>query len=283
MTEQEYICQQQMLGWKVHEHDGIFWRQRGPFFAQPVFDFRSFSPGSARPKRLLSFLGYAHQVPDSKQSNRTIQYMVLDRETVNKYSLTSIDGKKRNQVRQGLKQCEVKQIVEIQPWLEEMRLINISQAHRLMADSKFDTAPSAYQIQAEAWRSKMITLFSWPGREWWGAFVNGKLMAYLVTLHVENLIFFDATKTHTDAFKYRPTDALYHTILSRLSTDTSYARIINSPSSRPSLDEFKGQFLFRAVPIHYFYSNPQVRSVVVRGVKLANALSNSFHRLTEKK
>ena len=281
MTEAEYIHQQRLLGWKIHENAGVYWRQKNSFFAQPVFEFRPFSVGFSVPKKIHSLLGYVHQVPDARQANKIVQFMGMSGETIRSYSLNQLDGKKRNKVRQGLKNCAVKAIEDIALHLEEMRQINISQASRLMGDVRFDTAPSAYVKNAEAWKQKMKTLFALPGRKWWGAFVGGKLIAYVVTLHIEDIVFFDTTKTHTEAFRFRPTDALYHTILEYLATDKTCARIMNSQVSRPSLDEFKQQFLFRATPVYYYYSNPNLHKMVANGLMLCKGILSRARRATD--
>jgi len=278
MTEAEYIEQQRQLGCRIHEHQGLAWRQRGPGFAQPVFEFRPFAPGAFQPRRLRALLGYVHQVPDASQAHRTVEFMAMDRPTLASYSLAALDGKKRNQVRQGLRLCSVHRLDNLEPVLEDMRQINISQATRLLQDATFDTPPEAYERGADAWRTRCRRLFALPGRLWWGAFADDHLVAYAVTLHVEHCVFLESTKTHSDAFRRRPTDALYHALLEHLAGDATCTRLFNSPVSRPSLDEFKRQFRFAPTPVHYYYSAPRLRGLASLVLHRLRRASSALHR-----
>ena len=262
LSEAEYAQQLRARGCRIHENQTVWWKTKYPLFCEPAFEFRCFEPGAARPWSSESMLGYAHRVPAAGMSNRVIEYMVLEGDALRGFSLARLGQKKRNQVRQGLKYCQIAQMQTLTPWLEDLRQINISQAERLMNDSTFDTPPGDYVKHAEAWRSRMETAFALPGRDWWGAFADGKLVAYLVTLRVENTLCIDTSKAHTEALKLRPNDALYWTVLEKAALDTECGRIMNSPVSRGTLDHFKKEFLFEKRPLYFYNSNPRLRRVL---------------------
>jgi hypothetical protein len=262
LSETEYALQLETLGHQVHANGSVWWKTKYPLFCEPAFEFRCFEPGAARPRASKAVLGYAHRVPEAGRSNRVIEYMVLDGDDLRGFSMARLGQKKRNQARQGLKRCQVSKLQTLTPWLEDLRRINISQAERLLMDTTFDTPPSDYVKHAEAWRSRMTTAFALPGRDWWGAFADGKLVAYLVTLSVENTLCIETSKAHTEALKLRPNDALYCTVLENAAQDPDCRQIMNSPASRGSLDHFKEEFLFEKRPLYFYNSQPRLRRVL---------------------
>jgi hypothetical protein len=131
LTELEYVEQLRQSGHKIHEHDGIFWEQTYPFYCRPAFIYRAFDRGTARPHPLKSLLGYSHQIIESNKATDYKTFMEIDREVLNDYSIPKLLPKKRSQVRQSLRNCEVKLITHMDDELiERFRQINIEQSVR---------------------------------------------------------------------------------------------------------------------------------------------------------
>jgi hypothetical protein len=252
LTEEEYARQARELGRDVHLNDGIWWERHYLGYCKPVFEFRPFSPGQARPKFSKSFLGYSHQVSDGSQANRVLEVMALQGDALRSFSLDALDGKKRNQVRKGLKNCEVRRITNLRASLEDVRQINISQAERQMETGSFGKPARYYTEQAEEWKREIELWFRLPGREWWGAFVGERLGAYMITFQVEAVRFMFVMKTHSDFLRLCLTDAIYFTVLKQAAEEKSCQRVINGGPMRDSLDRYKEQFLFRRVSVPYF-------------------------------
>lgn len=258
LTEEEFIEEERKLGRKLHEHDGVWWVQRRPFYCKPVLEFRAFPRGSARPGLGRSFLGYSHQVLNPGEGNRMLEFMILDGEDLRLFSLEKLKSEKRTRVRKGLKACEVRLITDIEPYLETIRLINISQAQR---HSRTDVPPSYYTDHIDKWRREMRAGHAHRGMKWWGAFKGDQLLGYLVTVGVEETLYISAVKTDSEHMKSCPSDALHCTVLESAAVDERCARIVHGGPANEGLDRYKELFLFRKVAISYFTAGRALYSV----------------------
>lgn len=261
LTEAEFVKQQQSLGKKIHEHDGVFWEEVYPFYCKPAFIYKAFDPKAARPAPWRSLMGYSHQVLTKEKGNRTVPFMVLERDRLDDFSLMKLPPKKRNQVRRAVEQCNIRPIPDLEQELERMREINLSQALRQEGGAGSDVPPSRYKDEANDWRRQIRQEFSLTGREWCGAFVNGILAAYLRTYQINGIRIIQQVKSDTIFFKFHPVDALYFDLLSRAATDTSCTKIINGDPRHDSLNHFKEQFLFRPLCFPYYSSKARLVDV----------------------
>jgi len=254
LTEEQYAQQLKSLGHRVHVSDGVWWQSIYPFYCKPAFVFRAVSPGSARPRLRHSLLGYSHQVPSEREGNRHVSYMVLADE-LRSFSLSSIKSVKRNQVRRGLELCEIRQIVEIEPFLERIRQINVSQAIRQESRFGAETPATRYIDKADRWRLQVIREFRLGDREWWAASVEGMIAAYMVTYQVETVRIIEKVKSDTEYLKSYPVDALYFTVLEAAAKERTCELVVNGQPLHRSLDHYKEQFLFKAKQYPYFSSH----------------------------
>ena len=252
MTVATFAGQQRSLGLRIHEHDGEFWEEVRPFYCKPAFPYRAFDRGAVRPDRWRSLLGYSHPVHRAEEGNRTLATMELDRGTLDGYGLEKLPQKKRNQVRRAMERCEIRLIADLESWLERMREINLGQAVRLGAEGA--VSPERYTRDAEDWRAQIRREFALPGREWWGAFVDGRLAAYLRTYQVEDVRIIQQTKADPECYCHKPMDALYHAVLAHAAADPGCRRIVNGSPLHGSLNHFKEQFLFRTVERPWYSS-----------------------------
>lgn len=258
LSTPQFVAQQRLLGRRIHEHDGVYWEEVYPFYCKPAFVHQAFDRGAARPARLRQLLGYSHQVRDSAQANRWLSMMVLDRHTLDGFHLHQLPQKKRNNVRRARERCEVRPITDLNSNLERLREINVAQALRQAQGAGSDTLPERYVREADDWRTQIRREFALDGREWWGAFVEGVLAAYLRTYQVEGIRIIQQTKADTAWLKFYPMDALYFDVLSRASADATCVRIVNGSPLHSSLNHYKEQFLFRAVAVPYYSSNARI-------------------------
>jgi hypothetical protein len=264
LTEIQYAEQQRGLGHRIHEHDGVYWEEIYPFYCKPAFIYKPFDRGKAKPPRFCSLLGYDHQVCHPEQGNRWRPLMVLDRNQLDDFDLLKLSSKKRNQVRRGLEHCAVTPITEIDMHLERMLEINISQAIRQENGAGANATSSRYIAEAEEWRQRTRSEFALTGWEWWGAFVDGVLAAYLRTYQVDGIRIFYMTKADTAFLKFYPMDALYFAVLLEAASDPSCERIINGRPMHPSLNHFKEEFLFRAIEYPCFFSRARFTEMAKR-------------------
>jgi hypothetical protein len=256
IAEETFAKEEKRLGKQVHLHDGVWWVRTAPLYCKPVHEFRPFPPKSAKPHPLKALLGYSHQVPDPAQATRCVRMNVLQGEDLRSFSLERLRGKKRNQVRMGIRDCRVEAFDQSDALLEQMRMINISQAKRFEGARESGTfLPSDYyELHASSWREEILKLFSHQGHQFIGAFVGDKLAAYINLIRIEETWMFGAVKSCNEYLQHRPVDALYFTTLSMASQSGECIRVVNGggDDERESLTFFKGQFFLNPVPLPYY-------------------------------
>lgn len=256
ITVESFAQGERQLGKSVHLHDGVWWVKTAPFYFKPILEFHPIALKSAKPHPWLALMGYSHQVADPSQATRHMKWNILQGDDLRHYSLERLPGKKRNQVRQSVNSCRVEQVSNIESLLEEMKIINISQALRFEAsDGKGDFLPPAYYERNTAkWRQDMLKIFRHPGHWFMGAFVADKLAAYVDLIQIEDTWMFGAVKSRDDYLSYRPVDALYFTILIMASQCQDCNRVVNGggDNERETLTHFKSQFLLKPMVCPYY-------------------------------
>lgn len=246
-------------GKEVHLNDGVWWVKKAPFYYRPLNKMRIIEPRTAKPKFLKAFLGFSYRVESPVGRGYDLNFNMLSGENMKDYDLDKIPSKKRNQVRKGIKSCEVRLVEDITPLLPEMKTINILQAKRFDSMGEFqDYLPADYyETNEELWRKEMIANYSHPAHSFIGAFVDNALAAYIDLIQIEDCWEFGAVKSHDDYFSFQPVDALYFHTLRAASRNPHCKYVINGGgnSERESLTKFKMQFLLNPTTIHnYTYS-----------------------------
>jgi len=256
ITEDQYVEACLQRGVKGHLHDGVWWRFPAPLYAKPMFEFHTIVPGGAKPSFAKAPLGFSHHVVEARQANRTMEYMILEGDDLALFGLERLPGKKRNQVRKGLKSCEVRLVQDVDRHLEDIRSIYIAQATRHTASHDLpDTPPSFYVQHADLWRARERQHLTAPGREVWGAFVDDRLVAFLVSSQIDTVRFIEKMKSHTDFLKACPSDALYFTVIDHATRNDGCRTIVNPGLRGGSMDRYKEQFLFKRTGVPVYVSN----------------------------
>ena len=259
ITEAQYVEECLRQGVRGHCHDGVWWREPFPFYAKPMFEFRELAPGSARPSFRKAPLGYSHHVPDPALGNRSLPYMILHEAELRGFGLESLSSKKRNQVRKGLKHCEVALIQDIERHLEAIRGIYISQSMRHTEQHEIPkTPPSFYVDHASQWRERELRYLTTCGRETWGAFIDGRLAGFIVSPQIEGVRIIEKAKCHTDFLSFNVNDALYFTVLEAAGKDALCRKIVNPGLRGGRLARYKEQFLFKQEAIPVYVSHPMI-------------------------
>lgn len=259
ITEEAYARDMRTQGRRGHLHDGVWWGGVAPLYARPLFEFRAVVPGEARPAPSRALLGYSHHVPEASMGNRVKEYLILEGEPLRNFGLASLPSKKRNQVRKGLKLLQVRRMAEVAPYLDAIRDIYVSQATRHTERYDLpDTPPTFYTEQEGLWRARELRYLGTCGREVYGAFAGDRLVAFLVTSHIEGVRFIEKVKSHTDHLASCPSDALYFVALEEAGKDPACRRVVNPGFRGEGLTRYKEQFLFRRTQVPVFVSNPRL-------------------------
>ena len=257
LTIDEFVDQNPHLFRRLHYHDGVWWDEVYPGLVQPALKYQELIPGARRPAFQHRILGYRHLLPAGQIGHYSTDYMVLEGDRLREFSLQHLPKGRRNIVRRGLKNCHIADIDDLEPWLEQARLVCVSHAERGSdTRSTFHSRPSFFIDQAEVWRAQMRRDFAHQGRRWLGAWYQGQLVAYLVVLRVGDIAILDKHKSHTDYLQHFTADALYYTFLEWLAGDETCRRVYNSSPQRAGLDHFKQQFLFEPLKVPMYLSRP---------------------------
>lgn len=282
MTEQEYAEQEQSMGARVHLHRGVWWREVYPFYYKPVFEVRELSLGESSPSAWRSLLGYSHVVKQPASGNRSMEYMVMSGVDLASFALNKLRDAKRAQVRKGLRSLTIRELEAADPVLEDLRAINIAQANRQQAKSGFGLAADYYTQHRREWEDEHRRLFALPKRGKWGAFAEGKLVAYAVAFIVADTGFISAVKSHTDYLHLCSNDALYFTFLESLRATGMCTRVFNGAPSIPSLNRFKEQFLFQPTSLGVYTHGLWLREIGLSATSNARKVRASVQAASAK-
>jgi len=258
MKAEEFIQQQIKAGYKIHFNDGVWWQKVAPLFHKPVLPYQGISPRESRPKIARSFFGYSHCVPKDFLANKVWSVMLLNKEKLKNFSIHKLSKKRRESVRKGLRNVEVRRIENIVSVIEDMRDVCVSTAQR----TRHGKPPRYYLKNYYEWKSYILRLFDLPNREWWGAFYRGKLVAYRYAYLIENTMYSDTNKSHSQFLKEKPNDALLFTFIEYCKSipNCEILRLGDWSKNNQGINEFKMKYGFEKVdlPVYANY-NPLIR------------------------
>lgn len=239
-------------GAHVIYHGGIWWRRIKPFYSRPLHLLTAFPFDTGGPPLFYSAVGYDHAVADAREANAFLSLMVL--QDISRYELKCLSEAKRNKIRQGLKQVEVRKLDDIRDLIEQGPEINRSNLARWGGDRR------GY-LDEWMWRQMIERTHVLGARETWAAYVNGRIVAYLRTYVLDETVYIAQGRSHSEYLRYRPNDALRHTLLMDCKVRPGVKNVISGlESGRPSLTEYKKEFGFEVVKLPiYRRINPVVR------------------------
>jgi hypothetical protein len=229
-------------GYSVHAHGDVWWQKVAPFYCKPVDPVRALLPGSEVPGLRHSIIGYSHLVSDRRHATHTWSIMLLRPIRLRDVSIERLKLGRRTSVRKALKQVEIRRIDAIGPVLDRLNEISISTAQR----TGHGQPPEHYTKRRNEWADFMIREYSIANREWWGGWVDNKLVAYFYAYQIAKTMYISAAKSHSDYLKLRPNDALIFSFLEYCRDLVACEQVVYGDWSPdvPSLNEFKEQFGF---------------------------------------
>ncbi|RJO60862.1 hypothetical protein C4544_04270 [candidate division WS5 bacterium] len=255
ITSSEYIKKQLALGETIHEHNGVWWIKSSHFVCKPVNPYQIIERDMARPKYIKSFLGYSHLVRDKKTANSYWPKFILTNDKIRNFGFDCISQKRRNIVRKGLKLTEIRKIENIYPLINNIKDVCISTAVR----TGRGYPPNYYIQNYEKWKSYICKMFNIGLGEWWGAFYENLLIAYIYVYQIDDTMIIAAAKSHTDYLDKCPNDALIFTFLNHCKQTVECKRIEYGSWSEDneSLNSFKQRFGFERMdlPVYAKYNH----------------------------
>lgn len=257
MTVEEFCEQEIRLGLRIHRNDGVWWRERAPFYYRPAYEFQEVVPDSATPSPRRALAGYVHVVPGGHHANAARSVMALDRRgDAAPYTISELTSRNtRNHIRRGLKECEIRRIDDLRAIIQELQAINIATRRRTGVG-----LPEEYYVTSfNTWKRNMLALFDLPGREWWGAYQDGRLIAYIHAYLVGDVMTLNAAKSLTEALRFHPNDALVYSATEAWLNALKCRRIVygDFATQDPALNHFKKGFGYARLDIPaYEYLTP---------------------------
>jgi hypothetical protein len=250
LSREQFIRQQIEAGVKLHAHDGVWWQEMEPFFYKPAVEVDAVRTFEQRPARMRALLGYSHAVEPGCPTNRTWRYMCYDNPPGVKYSLDRLSRNRRSSVRRGLSRNEVHRITNLEDWVQDLQEIVITAVGR----TGYGLPPEYYVKHFDRWMRRTLQLFKLPGREWWGTFHGGKLVAYCYGYQIDDIALLDTAKVHTDFLEHYTYDAVLFTLMEYLINEQGCRTIFAggwTPDKEP-LVEFKKKHNFQIVEMPAF-------------------------------
>jgi hypothetical protein len=154
------------------------------------------------------------------------------------YDLNALSSKSRNQTRRGMESCEVRKI----PWDELVSVAGAANADTMKRHGQNGSQSLGFDTE----------LAKCPAYEAWGAFADGELAAYVVTLTVENRAHILVQRSVTAHLKLRPNNALVFLVVKELLSRPGVASVgygLEPLDVLDSLDHFKSGMGFVKEPV----------------------------------
>lgn len=235
------------IGHQVVASSSGYWYNVSTGFYKSILPHKLLSPTKEefknlfRENRAIGFIYYASKTHLGKPS---WIYICQGKD----YDIARLHPKMRNKVRQGLRDCFVKQI-SFEYLRDHAMVLNRDTLIRQARSDSLFTDP-------QKWAQLCQAGIDIPGASTWGAFVEDQLAAYLITFMVDDVCSILYQKSRSDLLSYHANNALAFVVTKEFLGKVGVQSISYGEESirdLPGLDEFK---------IRMAYEKQPVRSVV---------------------
>lgn len=242
LTAEDYARFLALQGYRVRRTPSAFWFEANRWFFLSAPHHREYRLESEELRSLFrswGCFGVRYAAPAESAQGKPSYQIVLDRRP---YGLEQLSANVRSKVRRGLRRCDVRSAnladLEREGW--ELHLETLKRQNR-------DEAWTSDRW-ARFWRAARQT----PGIEGWGAWVEGRLAAFLVTVTFEDAVEFLLSRSSTEERGAYPNNALIFAVAEEMLMRRKVPEItfgLESLEPVKPLDDFKFGMGFRARPI----------------------------------
>jgi len=229
-------------GYRVVRTASSYWYEASPRVYQAFPYHWTIQPTEDELLQLLRqnrAIGLRYSTSVDKPIGRISYHAVYDQ---SHYTLDDLDRRTRQNIRSGLKNCRVEPIsferLATDGWLLEMDTV--------------DRQERRTKLSEQTWRKRYLSAADLPGFEAWGALVEDRLVASLLTFQMEDCCEMISQQCHRDYLKVRANNALCfvvtQTMVSRTGTRSIFYAL-HSLDAPPSVDEFKFRMGYVAKPV----------------------------------
>lgn len=232
----------QKQGHKVIKTESSYWYEAGPRSFQAFPYHWLIQPG----KKELSNLMRQHKIITLRYSTPVqsprgcISYHAVYDET--EYILDGLDRRSRQNIRTGLRNCEV----------EPIPLERLAEEGWYLEEDTTKRQGRQLEMDQDAWRRRCLVAAGLPGFEAWGALVNGRLAASLLTCQVDDWCVMISQQCHHDFLRSRVNNALTFVVTKTMVDRVEIRSIfyaLHSLDAPSSVDTFKFRMGYRAKPV----------------------------------
>ncbi|SEM42677.1 hypothetical protein SAMN04489760_1158 [Syntrophus gentianae] len=229
-------------GYKVINTSSSHWFEASPRVYQ-AFPYHSvIQPGEEELSTLLrqnQAIALRYSTPIDNSLGCISYHAVIDKHG---YALEGLDRRSRQNIRTGLKNCSVEAIslqrLAEEGWTLEQDTVNRQQRQ--------------VESNRKTWYRRYMAAVDLPGFEAWGALVNGRLVASLLTFQYGDCCEFISQQCHRDFLNIRVNNALTFVVTQTINNRPGVQSIfytLQSLDAPPSVDEFKFRMGYSAKPL----------------------------------
>ena len=229
-------------GYRVARTASSFWYEASPrvFQAFPYhWLIRPTEDELSQFLRQHGAIGLRYSTPVDSQAGCISYHAVYDQPD---YRLDSLDRRSRQNIRTGLKNCTV----------EPISFERLAEEGWLLEKDTEDRQGRQLALSKESWWRRCLAAADLPGFEAWGALVDGRLVASLLTVQVEDWCEMISQQCHRDYLTARVNNALCFVVTQTMINRANVCSIfytLQSLDAPPSVDEFKFRMGYEARPV----------------------------------
>ena len=256
------------LGHRVVRDQRAYWYDQRSRFMAAFPHSVPLSPDRDEQRRVFrasKALGVRHLSPVNAPGRMSYAFIVDDPA----YGLEALSGNTRSKVRRGLKHCDIRRM-DPREVRRDGRAANEDTLRRLH-----------FSRDVYEWNRYWDAVEACPGAEVWGARAGTSLVAYAVILHVEGCAEILVARSHSEALKHYPNNALIFTAAQDLIRRDDVDRILfgfESVDTVTGVDQFKDSMAFRRWPVRQHIAFHPVAERVLRHGIVKSALRRVIER-----
>jgi hypothetical protein len=191
---------------------------------------------------LLAFLrkdraiGLRYSAPADEPQGRISYHVVYE---APQYNLELLERRARQNVRNGLSRCTVQPIA----------LERLADEGWLLETDTVDRQDRHVRMTREIWRRRYLSASDLPGFEAWGALIEDRLVASILTFRMDDCCELISQQCHREFLNARVNNALAFTVTQAMVSRPGIRSIfytLQSLDAPPSVDEFKFRMGYKA-------------------------------------
>lgn len=264
MTLSGYAKFCESIGYKVYETSNSAWIGRGYGFFNRMPLYETAPPQDQELESLFSqhrIMGVNYAAEPGCKGKISHNYFVRDQN----YNLSNLNMNCRQNVKKGLKNCQVRTMSFDELYRLGMPLNLDTLSRQGRSDQLFSSADQWKRLCRAGEESVQI--------EAWGAFVQDELGSYLITARIDNVVTVLYSHSRTSLLAFHPSPAVYFTLIQTMMHTPGIEAVYIGPewlTTGKGLDRFKQGMGFVAEPVVFVVQlRPLIsRLLLNKGVRL---------------